>query len=174
MVMADPCRADMDNDGKVNGSDMRVMDSEMGRDNCYTSPCEADLNGDGRVDGEDKEILRSEFGRYNCLSTKEDIYQENIDLLQPEQAVQFDEGDGGAGDEAITSNRDEEKKRSKVKTTSQTSRFKDNEDGTVTDLETGLMWTKNADLYGDTLLFHQALAYLEEMNEGKYPKFWIH
>ena len=51
------------------------------------------------------------------------------------------------------------------------SRFKDNGDGTVTDPETGLMWTKDANLPGDTMLFHEALDYIEEINEGKHPNF---
>ena len=57
------------------------------------------------------------------------------------------------------------------KISSSTPRFKDNGDGTVTDLATGLMWTKNANLPGDTMLFHQALNYIEEMNKGKYPHY---
>ena len=42
--------------------------------------------------------------------------------------------------------------------------FIDNDDGTVTDPETGFMWTKDANLFGDTMLFHQALTYIDEMN----------
>ena len=48
-------------------------------------------------------------------------------------------------------------------------RFKDNRDGTVTDNRTGFMWTKNANLPGDTMTFHRSLDYIEGMNEGKYP-----
>jgi len=50
-------------------------------------------------------------------------------------------------------------------------RFKDNGDGTVTDIRTGLIWTKNANLPGDTMTFHQAFDYIEGMNKGKYPNF---
>ncbi len=50
-------------------------------------------------------------------------------------------------------------------------RFTDNKDGTVTDTETDLMWTKNADLCGDTVLFHQALDYIEAMNGGEHPNY---
>lgn len=50
-------------------------------------------------------------------------------------------------------------------------RFNDNGDETVTDYKTGLMWTKNANLLGDTITFNEAFNYIEGMNEGKYPNF---
>ena len=50
-------------------------------------------------------------------------------------------------------------------------RFKDNENGTVTDPETGLMWTKDANLSADTMLFYHAFDYIEKMNEGEHPNF---
>ena len=55
--------------------------------------------------------------------------------------------------------------------TAQPTRFEDNGDGTVTDSKTGLMWTKNANIIGDTVLFHQALNYVNGMNEGNYSNF---
>jgi len=50
-------------------------------------------------------------------------------------------------------------------------RFKENRNGTIIDLKTNLMWTKDANLSGDTMLFHQALDFVEGMNEGKHPNF---
>jgi len=50
-------------------------------------------------------------------------------------------------------------------------RFNNNGDGTVTDLKTGLMWTKNANLPGDTLTFREAVDYVAGMNEGNRANF---
>ncbi len=50
-------------------------------------------------------------------------------------------------------------------------RFKNNGDGTITDLKTGLMWTKDADLLGDTLTFGEALDYIAGTNEGNNANF---
>ena len=52
-----------------------------------------------------------------------------------------------------------------------TSRFTDNENGTVTDNLTGLMWTKNAYLPGVTKTWQQALNYVKGMNAGTYENF---
>jgi hypothetical protein len=43
-------------------------------------------------------------------------------------------------------------------------RFTDNGDDTVTDNLTGLMWTKNANMYGDTMNWQEALDYVTTMN----------
>ena len=51
------------------------------------------------------------------------------------------------------------------------SSFTDNGNGTVTDKRTGLMWVKDANLPGKTMLFHQALAYIEKLNEKEYSNF---
>jgi len=50
-------------------------------------------------------------------------------------------------------------------------RFKDSGKGTVSDLKTDLMWTKDANLPGDTLTFREAVDYLAGMNEGNYENF---
>ena len=50
-------------------------------------------------------------------------------------------------------------------------RFKDNGNGTVTDLKTGLMWTKDANLTGDTLIFREAVDYVAGMNEESHANF---
>ena len=171
IVMADPCLTDINQDGSVNGGDMMILSEEMGREDCYVLPCQADFNGDGKIDGEDKAILQSEFGRYDCLSSKEDKFRENINVSQREQGVQFDENDNVAEDKTITSDEVDEKKSSKEGTAVVNSRFKDNGNGTVLDLKTGLMWTRDANLPGDTMLFHQALDYIAGMNEGEYSNF---
>lgn len=171
IVMADPCLADINQDGFVNGGDMIILTEEMGSDNCSRESCRTDLNGDGKVDGEDKEILQSEFGRYDCLSSKEGIFGENINVLHLEQDVQFDETEIVVEDKTRTSGEVDEEKNLKLEPTVSTSRFKDHGNGTITDPETGLMWTKDANLPGDTMLFHQALTFIEEMNEGKYSNF---
>ena len=150
VTVAYSCQADIDDDGIVNESDESLLDAEMGRDDCYTSPCVADLNNDGTVDIKDGEILNAEFGRDDCHTSKGDI-----DDKQPEKEENF-----GVDEE------EDEREVSLPQT-----RFIDNEEGTVTDPKTGLMWTKDANLAGDTMLFHQALNYIDEMNEGKHSNF---
>jgi hypothetical protein len=171
VVVAGPCLADINQDGSVNGGDMMILTEEMGRDDCFVTPCQADLNSDGNVDGEDESILRSEFGRYDCLPGNKSIFDEKIYELQPTQDVQFEESDMIPEEEIIISDEVDEIKSSEAEPSAQTSRFIDNGNGTVTDPKTGLMWTKDANLPGDTLLFHQALTFIDEMNEGKYPNF---
>jgi hypothetical protein len=167
IVIANFCLSDVNNDGKVNGKDMDILDSEMGRNDCYSLPCQADFNGDGMVDIKDKEILQSEFGRYNCLSGKEDVFEENL----PTQELLFDERDDYKSDDMIESKEVDKKGDSDVALSLKGTRFQNNKDGTVTDLKTGLMWTKDANLPGDTMLFYKAPNYIKGMNEGKYPNF---
>ncbi len=50
-------------------------------------------------------------------------------------------------------------------------RFADNGNGTVTDNLTGLMWTKNGNLPGNSMTWQQALDYVNGMNAGTYPNF---
>jgi hypothetical protein len=130
------------------------MQNEMDRDNCFTLPCRADLNSDGKVNGSDGEILIAEFGEQDCFTDIGDILGEETGMFQMEEETAFD----SAKEEDVEEGSEPPE-----------SRFIDNEDGTITDPETGLLWTKNANLYGDTLLFHQALDYIEAMNEGKHP-----
>jgi len=47
-------------------------------------------------------------------------------------------------------------------------RFTDNSDGTMTDNLTGLMWTKNANLPGDTTYWQQALDYANNLTLAGY------
>lgn len=150
VALADSCQGDIDKDGTVNESDEIVMDAEMGRDDCFSSPCRADLNRDGKVDSRDGEILKAEFGRDDCDKSKEDV-----DMLQAEQIENF----GVAEEEDAHED------------TLPHARFIDNGNGTITDPKTGLMWTKDANLHDDTMLFHQALTYVDEMNEGKHSNF---
>ena len=50
-------------------------------------------------------------------------------------------------------------------------RFTDNGDGTITDNLTGLMWTKNANLFNGINLWQKALDYIAGMNAVKYQNF---
>ena len=155
----EPCQADLNDDGEVNISDLSIMKDELGRDNCFTATCQADLNSDGKVNGMDGEVLITEFGRNDCIPRDGDALRQETEFLPGEdegEETSFDTREGEKTEEGIEP---------------PVSRFKDNGDGTVTDPETGLMWTKDANLPGDTMLFHKALDYTEEMNEGKYPNF---
>jgi len=124
------------------------------------SSCKADINGDGRVDYKDAEILKAEEGRDNCI-------------MVPCQADLNSDGKVDSKDRKILKAEFFREDCSSIveEDSSLTTRFKDNKDGTITDSKTGLMWTKDANLPGDTMLFHQALKYIEEMNEGKHPNF---
>jgi hypothetical protein len=156
LVFADTCLADMNRDGKVDTEDLEIMQKELDRVNCFMLPCKADLNGDGRVDGNDGEILIAEFGKQDCFFGTGDILETQRDLSQMDQETALNSAEEEGVEEGIEPPE---------------ARFIDNGNGTVTDPATGLMWTKNADIYGDTLLFHQALDYIAEMNEGNYPNF---
>lgn len=50
-------------------------------------------------------------------------------------------------------------------------RFIDHRDGTITDSLTGLMWTKNANLLGQSKTYQEALDYVSAMNAGDYQNF---
>ena len=166
-ALADLCQADINGDGKVDFKDLEIMKAEMGRKNCYELPCQADINGDGKVTIVDRGILKTEFGREDCLPSNGDIPREQIEIPQIGQETKFDI----AEEEETTSYDSGEEEDLEEEIAPPTTRFKDNGDGTVTDPKTGFMWTQNANLPGDTMLFHQALNYVEGMNEGKYQNF---
>jgi hypothetical protein len=168
-TLASSCLADLDGDGKVHYSDLMIMNAEIGGDSCSTAPCQADLNGDGKVTSRDREILYNEFGRSNCLSRKDNTFEEKKDALQLRQDEQYEVGDDGYEEEGTSYDTTENENLHRE--TAQPTRFEDNDDGTVTDTETDLMWTKDANLRGDTVLFHQAINYINGMKEGKYPNF---
>lgn len=164
-VLSQPCRADINNDGKVNYSDLMILDAALERDTCSVSPCEGDVDRDGKITGNDKEILANEFGRRDCTP-----FMKEREFVQNTQAGVFEDdgtkhkgesipADGVAGGQF------------KEGISRSSTRFKDNSDGTVTDSKTGLMWTRDANLGGNTLLFHQAINYIAGMNEGERPDF---
>jgi hypothetical protein len=59
------CYADIDNDGKVQLTDLVTMKSEFNKP-CPPSPCTADLNGDGKVDLQDLVIMKIQFNWSGC------------------------------------------------------------------------------------------------------------
>jgi hypothetical protein len=168
-TVASVCLSDLDGDGKVHYSDLKIMNSEAGRNDCSVTPCQADLNDDGKVTSQDREILYTEFGRGNCLSRRDNTFEENIEAVQLRQDERFEVGDEGHGEEGIPY--DDSVKDDLQRESTQPTRFEENGDGTVTDTQTGLMWTKDANLRGDTVLFHQAISYINGMQEGKQPNF---
>jgi len=159
-TFADPKQDDINGDDEINISDLETMKTEMIRDDSRTEPCQADINDDGEVNISDLEIMKTEMIRDDChtepcqadINDDGKVNGEDAEIL----ITEFDLGEEEDLEEGIEP---------------QISRFKDNEDETVTDPETGLMWTKDADLPGDTMLFHEALDYIEEINEGKHPNF---
>ncbi len=169
---AETFRADLNRNGTVDSSDMAILHGEMGREDCGDTPCRGDINGDGRVNMADVQILRDELKSSRSSPGIAAAPADQL-LMTPAQGdVQPGPGDEDAGEPsreppAVSVGEQEPDAGSPPVS----ARFADNTDGTITDAETGLMWTKNADLFGDTLLFHQAAGYIEDMNRGKYPNF---
>lgn len=180
------CPGDINRDGGVDQLDAGIVETEIGRTNCFTEPCQADLNGDGEVNGKDKEIVQSDLGRMDCLQGNEKLLEnagpspegvpgeeESRDEPQPKPgSVSTDQAAGESGEEFEAPGKPDREvsptdEPSKIKFT----RFKDNEDGTITDPDTGLMWTKNANLPADKMLFYNSLNYVREMNRGHIPNF---
>jgi len=163
IVLAQTCLADINNDSKVNYTDLLLMDAEMGRNNCSVSPCQADLDGDGKVNRKDSEILESEFGRGHCPPVWGN--RNVLALGQDEKRDDDKQKEEGTPSHTVVDENGEEGISSLI------TRFKDNNDGTVNDPTTGLMWTQDANLRGDTVLFHQAINYIKGMNEGEQDNF---
>jgi hypothetical protein len=62
-----PCPADFDNDGIIDGADFGTFGAAFGSmagDPSYLP--EADLNGDGSIDGADFGVFGAQFGRTDC------------------------------------------------------------------------------------------------------------
>ena len=156
------CAGDINMDGTVNVLDLDMMNAEVGRIDCFTLPCLSDLNNDGEVNSSDKEMLQAELGRIDCFSERMDFREHSGGTLRSvldEAAVQGEINYPAASGSALYLQED-----GRVSAT--TTPFKDNGDGTVSDAATGLMWTRDANLPRRTMLFHQALSFLEEMNKG--------
>jgi hypothetical protein len=173
-ILIAACAGDINLDGSVNVLDYAIMRQEIGRNDCFTTPCRCDLNNDGVVNSTDEDSLKSEMGKKDCFADTIEVRERNGSVLRdvfdeagvPEkEATQLKEelNSSAASDGGLLKENE--------KSIPQSTRFKDNEDGTVTDPATGLIWTKNANLPGDTLLFHQAIQYIQEMNMGSVPNF---
>ncbi|MCU0736568.1 MAG: hypothetical protein MUF20_13805, partial [Methylotetracoccus sp.] len=55
---------DLDGDGDVDGSDLFILSSEMGRTDCApATPCPTDFNEDGKVDQNDLGLFTSDYSR---------------------------------------------------------------------------------------------------------------
>jgi hypothetical protein len=192
------CAGDITRDGKVDGLDFAILGTEMGRKDCMTRRCRSDLNNDGKVDAQDKLILQSDVGRKDCLaeavaspengsSDHSNASGEEAPQKMPPSAPdkvqskitseaqeEVREGVQDALNEETAAVEDSGSTSFKEKTTRQErkrSRFIDHGDGTVTDGDTGLMWTKDADLPAEALYFYNALSYIDEMNKGNLSNF---
>lgn len=168
---ANLCQADLNGDGKVDVQDLTIMRNEMGRDDCTQTPCRSDVNSDGSVNSKDMLIMRSELNG-NCFSHDRDMQESATGTLNTKQDRGFErDGNGETTQEEPWWYQVNNGEQLEKKAVAPTSRFNDNGDGTVTDLATGLMWSKNANLSGHTMLLHEALNYIEEMNSGQYENY---
>ena len=176
------CLGDINRDGMVDASDTAIMKGESGRSDCSAIPCRSDLNADGAVNGTDERILRAELGRRDCQAEKADMPEPDTNVSRPvfgdagrleEQRQALPEDVPETLPERVEPPPDSsgENAESTEESGLQKTRFHDNRDGTITDPATGLMWTRNANLPADTMLFYDALHYIEEMNRGNVPNF---
>lgn len=66
-VNADSCSGDTDNDGDVDGADLRAVAVDFGNFECgFTSECPGDITGDGEVGVDDLSMMASRFGLVSC------------------------------------------------------------------------------------------------------------
>jgi len=122
------CEGDLDMDGDVDGSDLAVFAADFGRTDCETGDvCEGDFDDDGDVDGSDLAVFAADFGRTDCFP------KWPAPVEKTGQTTSFAPGDDGDLQMGVPW---------------PDPRFNDNEDGTVTDNLTGLIWLKNANCFG--------------------------
>ena len=117
----------------------------------WAETCETDLNCDGEVNQLDRkyfnETYKAERGITNC--------NPRIPAPVPKtgQITQYAVGDDGNYQAGVASPEP---------------RFTDNEDGTVTDNLTGLIWLKDANLAeGEVPTLQEALNFVSNMNDGE-------
>ena len=61
------CPGDLDFDGNVNFSDLKLFVKDFGRTDCIAgSSCPADFDADGDVDAFDLRMFKADFGRKDC------------------------------------------------------------------------------------------------------------
>jgi hypothetical protein len=139
------CEGDFEPDGDVDGSDLAVFAADFGRTDCAIGPpCEGDFDGDNDVDGSDLAVFAADFGRTDCP----------VCIVAPipvtGQQTSYAVGDDGDLQMGVTW---------------PVPRFTDNEDGTVTDNLTGLIWLKNANC-GGGMNWANALTYCSGLASG--------
>ncbi len=127
--------------------------------------CQADINGDGTVNENDEIVMDAEMGKDDCFSSpcRADLNSDGQVDSRDKEILKAEFG----RDDCDRSKEDEHE----PEDTPPQTRFIDNGNGTITDPKTGLMWTQDANLHDDTMLFHQACAYIDEMNKGKHSNF---
>jgi hypothetical protein len=172
---ATPCKSDLNGDGMITGEDRKILQSEMGRSDCLAERVEMSEDGSGvalREDPGEAAVQKgpaAEVKREEKVQAQEDEKQEETTESREETPAEAqEEVKEETGSPAIS---DAKPLKEVKKTKLQPVRFIDHDDGTVTDRETGLMWTRDADLPAETLLFYEALSYIEEMNKGNLTNF---
>jgi hypothetical protein len=172
---ATPCKSDLNGDGMVTVEDRKILQSEIGRRDCLAESVEIPEDGSGvvlrEVPGEaavQKEPA-AEVKREEKVEAEEDEKQEEKTETRKETPTEAqEEVKEETGSPAIpTAKPLKEVKKQKRRNT----RFKDHGDGTVTDIETGLMWTREANLTAMPVLYYEARSYIGDMNRGDRPNF---
>jgi hypothetical protein len=106
-----------------------------GAGKCVLDICLTNVTDDDRVTTQDYGVLKAEFGRGGCPATPD--VPAPAPVHKTWQTTSYAFGDDGYYQKGI-----------EVRWASP--RFRDNEDGTVTDRLTGLIWLKNAGCIGQT------------------------
>jgi hypothetical protein len=167
---ATPCKSDLNSDGAVDSRDKTILQSELGRRDCLAKAVKSPENG-GSAPGAvaDEEALPKK----PPVELKGEVQDEiKIEVKEEAEEKTEEEKKEEAKEETkIVEDSDSRLFKKVKKRTPERVRFIDHGDGTVTDKETGLMWTSDADLPAEELLFYEALAYIEEMNRGNLTNF---
>ena len=111
--------------------------------------CEGNTDYDQDIDGADVSVFKADFGRnqYNNPCPPDGP----APVPKTGQTIQYSVGDDGNYQAGVELSEP---------------RFTDNEDGTVTDNLTELMWLQNANFAGEKKTWQEALDYIEAMNNG--------
>ena len=167
------CASDLNGDGAVDVQDKKILQSELGRKDCSEADMEIPDNDSSAVQGAAGEAVTQEKSlaveQEERVEAQEEEKQEGkADATEErEEEAQEEVKEGTESPDASESKPLKEVKKKKRKL----SRFKDNADGTVTDPETGLMWTREANLTAVPVLYYEARSFIADMNRGDRPNY---
>jgi len=146
---------DLNNDGRIDMLDLVVVHDEFGRYNCSTQPGRSDVNHDGRVDDHDKSIIIAAIQAARTAAPSTDTQRSVKPGDDNRNSISADGSPPGL----------------EISKNCRYLLVQNIDNATVLDTRTNLIWTRDANPAGVTLLFHEALAYIKDMNSSKHPNF---